>query len=93
MYDKLVDIFRSVTVKYLRAVDVKSFNSKSKGSNQHEIGGLVKAGFSEFLGLSSDGKVEYSKATMVYIIYSATQVADLITLKEFLKELKGIEYI
>ncbi len=67
MYEKLADIFNAVAVKYLKAVDVKRTNSKSKGSNQNEIGGLVKAGFSDFLGLPPDGKVDYLKATMVYI--------------------------
>lgn len=67
MYEKLADIFNAVAVKYLKAVDVPRGNSKSKGSNQHEIGGLVKAGFANYLGRPKNGEVIYFNATMVYM--------------------------
>lgn len=67
MYEKLADIFNAVAVKYLKAVDVPRANSKSKGSNQHEIGGLVKAGFADYIGRPQNGEKAYLKATMVYI--------------------------
>lgn len=67
MYEKLADVFNAVAVKYLKAVDVPRGNSKSKGSNQHEIGGLVKAGFANYLGRPKNGEVIYFNATMVYM--------------------------
>lgn len=67
MYEKLADIFSAVAIKYLTAVDVKRTNSVAKGSNQHEIGGLVKAGFGECLGLPGNGEKAYFQSTMIYI--------------------------
>lgn len=43
--DKISDYFEGVAAKYLSAVD-----SESERSNQHEIGGLVAAGFKTYLG-------------------------------------------
>lgn len=43
--DKISDYFDGVAAKYLSAVD-----AEPKKSNQHEIGGLKKAGFAQFLG-------------------------------------------
>lgn len=43
--DKISDYVEGVAAKYLSTVD-----AESKSSNQHEIGGLIKAGFGEFLG-------------------------------------------
>ena len=67
MYETLTDIFDAVAVKYLKAVDVPKIRAKSKGSNQHELGGLVKAGFRDYLG--TPGKTETFKynASMAYI--------------------------
>ncbi|WP_028773479.1 type II restriction endonuclease [Shewanella waksmanii] len=67
MYETLEDIFEAVAVKYLKAVDVKRGNNNKKGSNQHEIGGLVKAGFGRKLGFPIDGKTLKFAAKMVYI--------------------------
>lgn len=67
MYEKLADIFNAVAVKNLKAVDVPRGNSKSRGSNQHEIGGLVKVGFAEYLGRPRSGEVLQYNATMIYI--------------------------
>lgn len=67
MYEKLGDIFNAVAVKNLKAVDVPRGNSRSKGSNQHEIGGLVKVGFAEYLGRPENGEVLQYSATMIYI--------------------------
>ncbi|GLR64125.1 type II restriction endonuclease [Marinospirillum insulare] len=67
MYEKLADVFNAVAVKYLKAVDVPRGKSKTKGSNQHEIGGLVKAGFADYLGRPEKGEVVNFDATMVYM--------------------------
>ncbi|MCL1062613.1 hypothetical protein MK852_10750 [Shewanella benthica] len=67
MYETLEDIFEAVAVKYLKAVDVKRGNNNKKGSNQHEIGGLVKAGLGRKLGLTNDGTILNFSAKMVYI--------------------------
>ncbi|MAP20846.1 MAG: restriction endonuclease [Alteromonadaceae bacterium] len=67
MYEKLTDIFDAVAVKYLTAVDVKRKNSKSSGSNQHELGGLVSAGIGKYLDLTQNQNHLKYKATMVYI--------------------------
>lgn len=67
MYEKLTDIFDAVAVKYLTAVDVKRNNTKSLGSNQHELGGLVKAGIGKYLDLTQNHKHLKYKATMIYI--------------------------
>jgi hypothetical protein len=47
--DKLSDYVEDVAAKYLSAVDTK----KDKRSNQHEIGGLIRAGFGKYLGQGS----------------------------------------
>lgn len=47
--DKISDYVEGVAAKYLSAVD-----AERKKSNQHEIGGLVKVGFSKFLGTGSE---------------------------------------
>lgn len=44
--DRISDYFDGVAAKYLSAVD-----AEPKKSNQHEIGGLVRAGFAQFLGV------------------------------------------
>lgn len=46
MFEKLTDVFPAAAAKYLTAVDA----NPSK-SNQHEIGGLVKAGIGSLLGV------------------------------------------
>ncbi|QCB47657.1 type II restriction endonuclease [Hydrogenophaga sp. PAMC20947] len=47
--DKVSDYVEGVAAKYLSAVD-----AEAKKSNQHEIGGLVRAGFSPYLGVGPD---------------------------------------
>lgn len=62
MDSRLRDIFRVAAGKYLKAVDVKS-----SGSNQHEIGGLIRVGFGEVLGRPEKSeKLEFA-CKMVYI--------------------------
>lgn len=62
MYEKLSDTFKGIAVKYLTKVD-----ANPDKSNQHEIGGLKKAGISDLLGYpEKDGKLNI-QATMVYI--------------------------
>lgn len=46
MNQKLSSIFTAALIKYLKPVDCPN-----QGSNQHEIGGLVKSGFGQLLGL------------------------------------------
>jgi hypothetical protein len=67
MYETLTDIFDAVAVKYLSGVDIPKVNSKGRGSNQHELGGLKKAGIGQYLG--EPGKEETFKfnVTMAYI--------------------------
>lgn len=74
MYEKLKDIFNAVAIKNLTAVDIPKQSSQSKGSNQHEIGGLVKAGFASYLGKPQNGEVSSLKATMVYIGHSEEEL-------------------
>jgi hypothetical protein len=62
MYEKLSDTFKGVAVKYLTIVDA----NPSK-SNQHEIGGLKKAGISDLLGYPENGGKWEIPATLVYI--------------------------
>lgn len=47
--DKISDYFDGVAAKYLSVVD-----AEPKKSNQHEIGGLVRAGFAQFLGVGAE---------------------------------------
>lgn len=47
--------FEGVAWKYLTAVD-----AESSRSNQHELGGLVKAGFKQHLGHPGDDTIHYS---------------------------------
>ncbi|WHZ40200.1 type II restriction endonuclease [Rahnella bonaserana] len=62
MFEKLSDYFEGAVGKYLTAVD-----ADPKKSNQHEIGGLIKAGFGQHLGLPKDGEALFFKTTMIYI--------------------------
>ncbi len=62
MFEKLTDVFSTAAVKYLKAVD-----ANPESSNQHEIGGLVKANFGKHLGMPKDGSTSYHQATMVYL--------------------------
>ncbi|MCB2387264.1 type II restriction endonuclease [Thalassolituus alkanivorans] len=69
MHEKISDIFKAVAIKTLRSTDIPKINvtnEERKGSNQHEIGGLVKAGFSKYLGTVSDGKPINFNATLAY---------------------------
>lgn len=74
MYEKLKDIFNAVAIKNLAAVDIPKQSSLSRGSNQHEIGGLAKAGFANYLGKPKNGEVTSFKATMVYIGHSEEEL-------------------
>lgn len=59
---KLQDHFIGVAAKQLTKVDAEPLVS-----NQHEIGGLVKAGFAEFIGLPQGGEVRTLKCRMSYL--------------------------
>lgn len=62
MFEKLSDIFVAAAEKYLTAVDAEPVKS-----NQHEIGGLKKAGIADLLGYPENGDKIYLPVTMVYI--------------------------
>lgn len=62
MFEKLKDVFITAAEKYLTSVD-----ADPKKSNQHEVGGLKGAGFSDFLGYPENGDKWYFPVTMVYI--------------------------
>lgn len=62
MFENLTDVFSAVAVKYLTAVD-----ADPSSSNQHEIGGLVKAGLADAMGYPSDGDKIPFPATMVFL--------------------------
>lgn len=61
MMDSVREIFDAAAAKYLTAVDA----APSKKSNQHEIGGLVRAGMGQLLGAGTE-TFTYS-AVYVYI--------------------------
>lgn len=60
MFEKHSYVFKSAALKYLSVVDA------STASNQHEIGGIVKAGIGEALGMPDDGRQVQIGATFVY---------------------------
>ena len=62
MFENLTDLFSAVAVKYLTAVD-----ADPGSSNQHEIGGLVKAGLAVSMGCPADGSKFVFPATMVFL--------------------------
>lgn len=62
MFEQLSNHFEVAIAKYLSAVDVNP-----KKSNQHEIGGLVKAGFSKYLPVPENGEKIRLSATLTYI--------------------------
>ncbi|MCA5933088.1 restriction endonuclease [Pectobacterium versatile] len=62
MLEKLSNHFEVAVAKYLSAVDVDS-----KKSNQHEIGGLVKAGFARYLPVPKNGEKILFNANLIYI--------------------------
>ncbi len=62
MFEKLSDVFIAAAEKYLTAVDAVPAKS-----NQHEIGGLKKAGLADHLGYPQNGSVISFTATMIYI--------------------------
>ncbi|MBI1676085.1 MULTISPECIES: type II restriction endonuclease [unclassified Shewanella] len=61
MFELLADVFSSAAFKYLTAVDA------SPVSNQHEIGGLIKAGIGKDLGTPDDGSQIKIAAMLVYL--------------------------
>lgn len=67
MFEKVSDVFITAAAKYLRAVDVTRENSIGRGSNQHEIGGLTKAGITQHLGTPAKGKTKHYDASMHYL--------------------------
>ncbi|NJI24866.1 restriction endonuclease [Aeromonas veronii] len=62
MFEQLADVFSFAAFKYLSVVD-----ADPKSSHQHEIGGLVKAGIGQELGMPDDGSQLTIRATMVYL--------------------------
>lgn len=62
MFEKLSDIFIAAAEKYLTAVDANPGKS-----NQHEIGGLKKAGIADLIGYPENGGKYHIPVTMVYI--------------------------
>lgn len=65
MLEKMSDYFEGAIAKYLSAVD-----ADPKKSHQHEIGGLVKAGFQQFLGTPEKSIVKNFSAKQIYIAES-----------------------
>ena len=59
--DHISDYFEGVAAKYLKPVD-----ADPDSSNQHEIGGLVKAGFKKYLGAPDKNQEFRYKAKQVY---------------------------
>lgn len=57
----VTDIFAGAAAKYLTQVD-----ANPSRSNQHEIGGLVKVGFGDYLGLPPNGEKYYFNCLMAY---------------------------
>ena len=66
----LSDYFEGTAVKYLTAVD-----ADSSRSNQHEIGGLIKARFDRYIGKPQGGEKAYFSCQMIFI----SDDADLVT--------------
>lgn len=62
LIEQLKDVFVAAALKYLTAVD-----ANPTVSNQHEIGGLIKAGLGAHLPCPKDGTKTRLQATMVYL--------------------------
>lgn len=62
LFEQLKDVFAAAAMKYLTAVD-----SNPRVSNQHEIGGLIKAGLGKHLPCPNDGNKTRLQVTMVYL--------------------------
>lgn len=62
LFEQLKDVFVAAALKYLTAVD-----ANPTVSNQHEIGGLIKAGLGGHLPRPEDGSKTRLQATMVYL--------------------------
>lgn len=62
LFEKLKDVFAAAALKYLTPVD-----ANPKKSNQHEIGGLIKAGLGVHLPCPEDGSKTTLQATMFYL--------------------------
>lgn len=60
--DRIADYVEGVAAKYLSAVDAEAGRS-----NQHEIGGLSRVGFTQYLGQPPKGDKRTLPARMVYI--------------------------
>ncbi|MBN2865895.1 MAG: hypothetical protein JXK16_07800 [Thiotrichales bacterium] len=60
--DSISNYIEGVAAKYLSEVDANPYKS-----NQHEIGGLVKVGFKEFLGEPAGSEVLTFEAKMLYL--------------------------
>jgi hypothetical protein len=64
--DRISDYFEGVAAKYLKSVD-----ADPDSSNQHEIGGLVKAGFQQYLGAPEKSEEFRFNAKQVYFTDNA----------------------
>lgn len=73
MYEKLSDTFKGVAVKYLSNVD-----ANPKKSNQHEIGGLKKAGIADIIGYPEEGIKLEIPATMVFISDDSDEIVSVV---------------
>jgi hypothetical protein len=62
MFEEISDVFSAVAFKFASAVDVDPGSS-----NQHELGGLVRAGLKEVLGSRNDGTQYKYAAEIVYL--------------------------
>lgn len=69
MFEQLQDVFKAAAFKYLSAVDADPAES-----NQHEIGGLPKAGIGIHLGMPDDGRQLNISATLVYLNEDGTTI-------------------
>ena len=73
MFRKLEEVFLTAAIKYLAAVDVsnkgikRTKKNRTAKSNQHEIGGLVRAGISQYLTTPPNGEKLKFQATMAYL--------------------------
>lgn len=68
--DRISDYFEGVAAKYLSVVDAspkRDASPQRSTSHQHEIGGLVQAGFKKWLGAPVKGDKSQFQAKQVYI--------------------------
>ncbi|MCL2916471.1 hypothetical protein L2725_22295 [Shewanella corallii] len=90
MFEQLSDVFVAAGIKYLSKVD-----ANPKESNQHEIGGLPRAGIGKHIGMPKDGSKTYLQATLVFLDEDTTEVVeDTVSWYDtrFLQEDRGPEW-